>query len=290
MAITGTYSRTSRRTTRQNRPLEEVQAEHKRKKAVKIGKLPFRIKGIFVYLITAAGLILILGAINGYQKNMTVKDISIQINSVDDNHFLKVNDVKGMIGLGEDRKIIGETMESVELMALEEELQANPSIAHAEVFKSLGGALQIEVDVRKPVARIVNNDGTMLYVDADGNKFPTSMHHSAHVALIRGDFQEAIADTFTCSTIEATIPVLQFIQQDPFWNAQISEVVIRQSGELVLYPQIGDLSVEFGQPVRIVDKFENLRMFYHQVIKKIGWRKYKSVSVAYRGQVVAKKR
>ncbi len=290
MAITGTYSRTNRSTTRQNRPLEEAHAEKKQKKSVKIGKLPIKIKGVFVYLIAAVALIIVLGAINGYQKNMTVKDISIQINSTGDNQFLKVNDVKGMLGLGEDRKIIGEKMESIELMALEAELQANPFIEHAEVFKSLGGALQIEVDVRKPVARLVNNNGSMLYIDADGNKFPSSTHHSARVILVRGDFQEALADSFTCTTIEAAIPVMRYIQQNEFWNAQISEIVVKQSGELVLYPQIGDLHVDFGQPVRIADKFENLRLFYHQVIKKVGWRKYKSVSLAYRDQVVAKKR
>lgn len=290
MAMTGIYIRTSNPTTRRNRPLEEVQAETKRRKPSKLPRFQFRIKRVFIYLLGAGALLLILAAVNSYQKNMPVRDISVLIHSEKDNQFLVANDVKEMIGLGTEREIIGQPMEQVELRELEAELNAQPSIEHAEVFKSLGGVLQVEVSLRSPVARLVNNDGSMIYLDSQGHKFPTSPHHSAQVVLVRGDFQEGVVDTFACSTIEAALPVLEFIQNDRFWNAQVSEIVVQQSGTLLIYPQIGDIYVEFGQPVRIEEKFENLKLFYSQVVKEVGWRKYKGVNVAFKGQVVAKKR
>ena len=290
MAMTGTYIRTGNPTTRKNRPLEEVQEKATRRKPMSGVKIKFRIKSVFLYLGAAGLLLLMLAAVNSYQKSMPIRDLSVKIHSEGDNQFLQASDVKEMIGLGEEREIIGLPMEQVELRELEAELNAQPSIESAEVYKSLGGVLQVEVSVRKPVARLVNNDGTMLYMDTGARKFPTSKHHSSKVVLVRGDFQEAIADTFECTTIEAALPVLQFIQNDPFWNAQVSEVVVQQSGALLIYPQIGDIYMEFGQPVRIEEKFENLRLFYDQVVREVGWRKYKGVSVAYKGQVVAKKR
>ncbi len=290
MAMTGTYTRTAKPTTRQNRPLEEVQTEQQGRKPVKGIKLRFRIKSVFLYLIAAGVLLIILAAVNSYQKHMPIRDISVQIRGGEDGQLLIASDVKDMIGLGEEREIIGLPMEQVELRALETELNAQPSVESAEVYKSLGGVLQVEINVRKPLARLVNNDGTMLYMDAAGHKFPTSKHHSSKVVLVRGDFQEELVDTFACNTIESALPVLKFIENDPFWNAQVSEVVVQQSGALLIYPQIGDIYMEFGQPVRIEEKFENLRLFYDQVVREVGWRKYRSVSVAYRGQVVAKKR
>jgi cell division protein FtsQ len=290
MAMTGTYIRTANPTTRKNRPLEEVQAEKPRRKLGKLPRIQLRIRSLYMYLIGAVVLVLILASVNSYQKGMPIRDIHVLIHSEEDNQFVVANDVKEMLGLGEEREIIGLPMERIALRELEAELNALPSIQHAEVYKSLGAVLQVEVTVRKPVARLVNNDGTMLYMDVEGHKFPTSKRHSARVVLVRGDFQEEVVDTFACNTIEAAIPVLDFIQHDPFWNAQVSEVVVQQSGALLIYPQIGDIYIEFGQPVRIEEKFENLRLFYNQVVKEVGWRKYKGVSVVYRGQVVAKKR
>ncbi|MEO0472177.1 MAG: hypothetical protein AAF206_21300, partial [Bacteroidota bacterium] len=152
------------------------------------------------------------------------------------------------------------------------------------------GVLGLEVLLRKPIARLINNDGESLYMDTHGNRFNPTKFHTEHVALVRGDFMEAVADSFICSTVGEALPVLRYIHQHPFWNAQIAEVVLQQNGELKLLPQVGNLPIEFGYPVRIEEKFDNLMDFYQQAIPKVGWNYYRSINVKFRGQVVAKKR
>ena len=277
---------------RRNRPLAEYEEEKQKKtrkgKPLRLGK--FRLKGLILYPLILTGIFGVLAIANTYQKNMLVKEIQVDFASGTDQLFLDAEDVKEIVGVGEERKIIGEKMDELQLTELEYVLTQSPYISGAEVFKSMLGTLHLEVELRKPVARLINNSGSHLYVDAEGNKFPTSRKFSAYVPLIRGDFEEGVIDTFACSTIPSAIPVLDYIYQDPFWNAQIAEVVVKQSGELVLHPQIGDLKIEFGYPVRIEEKFLNLMDFYRQVLPEVGWKYYRTVDLTYKGQVIGRKR
>ena len=98
-----------------------------------------------------------------------------------------------------------------------------------------------------------------------------------------------MADTFGCSSIQEALPLLNFLRQNEFWRAQIAEVVIYQDGQIDLQPTVSDLAIEFGYPADIEKKFSHLMDFYRQVPPETGWNKYRSVSLKYRGQVVAKK-
>ena len=300
MSVTGTYSK--RQVVRgKNRPLEEFQLDKKkrrrRKISVKAGKksvsLP-AIKGVLSYVIIGSVVIGLLGLANNYQQNIRCRDLNIAIQSSDaeDNHFMGMKEVQAILGISPEQPLIGQKMSEIDLNALEATLKEDPTIQNAEVYKNLQGILSIEVEVRSPVARLVNNDGSYLYMDQQGNKFPVSSNHSAHVMLVRGNFDEPLmpVDSFACSTIGDALPVINYMLDNSFWDAQISEIFIKQSGELMLYPQVGDMYIEFGHPVYIEEKFEKLKLFYEQVIQEVGWKKYRGINLKYKGQVVAKKR
>ena len=286
MALVGTHTRQQ---PRRNRPLEEVLLEQKTKKPLKVGKI--RVKGVVLYSLLGVITLSLLAFANGYQDRMVCKDVSISLLADADNQFLNVEAVKDLIGLDGDREVIGARMNEIGLADLEANLENNAFIKQAEVYKSLNGVLYVEVAMREPIARIINANGGSMYLDELGYKFPTSYLHTANVPLVRPDVDEPLTpvDSMTCEMEEA-MPVLKFLQEDPFWHAQISEVRIKENGELILYPEIGDIYIEFGRGIRVTEKFDNLKMFYHKVVKELGWKKYKGVSVKYRGQVVAKKR
>jgi cell division protein FtsQ len=284
MPLIGTHTQ-----ERRNRPLEEVLVENKKRKISAPASLP--IKGGVLYLLIAAGVLGLLALANGYQESIVCEDISISIQSPEDQAFLSTQDIKQIIGLDYERPILGEKMNSIELLHLEEALQANPYIQKAEVYKSLKGILYVEVEQRRPIARVVNPNGSSLYVDDSGHKFPVTRRHVANLPLVRGAFAEAFkpADSLSCELLDA-LPVLTFIDQHPFWKAQVSEIRVKKNGDLILYPEVGKMYMEFGPAVRIEDKFNRLYLFFQKVANELGWEKYRGVSVKYRGQVVAKKR
>lgn len=285
-----------------NRPLEELEAATKGKKGPRKRKTPgsgpARSSNWFTQVFSRAwvlypSLLLLLGglmaAANEYLEQMPLSEVRVGIEAGNDNAFLTEADVKEIMGGEQGHTYVGDPMGSLNLMEMENLLLASPFIAAAEVHKSMMGTLNVQVSLRQAVGRLINNSGSHLYLDAEGNKFPTSPRHTAYVPLVRGDFEEAVVDSFACSSVEEALPLLNFLQRDPFWGAQIAEVVIFQDGQIELLPTVSDMDIEFGYPVRIEEKFRNLMDFYRQVPPETGWDKYRSLSVKYRGQVVAKR-
>ena len=275
-----------------NRPLEEFAAEKKSRKApaVKVGSFKLGLKSWVIYPLAILLIAALLMAANSYHERLPLKEIQVSVVDGAEHPFIDAAGVKTAMGEEGDSVLVGQSLNRIALDELETKLLENPFIKSAEVYKNFSGVLTAEVGLKKPMARLINNDGEYLYLDEQGAKFPDSDLHSAHVLLIRGNFEEEVVDTFACSTIKDAIPVAEFIYQDPFWNAQISDIVVRQSGELELIPQVGELNIQFGYPVRIEEKFDLLMDFYRQVIPKVGWKHYRSVSLKFKGQVVAKRR
>ena len=194
--------------------------------------------------------------------------------------------------LSHNGELLGTPMGKIDLNTIETDLEKNMLVKNAEVFRGFSGGLFAEVEMKQALARVMNTDGSDFYLDINGRKFPTTREYAAHVPLIRGNFEEALipVDSFECVTLEVAIPVLRYIRGDEFLNGFISDIAGKQDGELILYPQLGNMTIEFGHPIRIEEKFNNLRRFMDQVVPKVGWKKYRKISLEYRGQVVATKR
>ncbi|MEO0584668.1 MAG: hypothetical protein AAF135_20825 [Bacteroidota bacterium] len=274
-----------------NRPIEDVQEQQKKKGLpdFSLGKLELSLGRNLLYALGTALVLVVMGGIYAYQDQMPVQEVKVNFVEQGDNGFYTESEIQKLMWGENGRSIVGKRMDEVGLQGLEYNLSVDPTIAHAEVYKSFMGVVIVDVQLRKPVGRLINNSGLHLYIDAEGKRFPISKHHTAFVPLIRGDFEEAVADTFACSTVESALPLLSYIQENDFWKAQIEEVVCEQSGEFTLIPAVGDTDISFGYPIRIQDKFSNLMDFYRQVMPVVGWKKYKRLSLKYKGQIVAKR-
>jgi len=84
--------------------------------------------------------------------------------------------------------------------------------------------------------------------------------------------------------------VSEFINNNSFWMAQIDQIEITPGRTFDLIPKLGDQVIHFGSGDNHLEKFNNLLCFYKQVLTKIGWTHYSSISVQFKGQVVAVKR
>lgn len=293
MALTGSISRKS--TVRRNRPFEDIQVGNKRKSfAKRAGKASFSVQlsttaWVLISLLVIGGLI---AAVHQFLQSVPCQEPVVSIISKHDNAFMNPNQVLAELELSHNGVLTGTPMGKVDIHALETDLEQNLLVKNAEVYKGFSGGLFAEVEMKEALARVMNTDGSDFYLDWDGHKFPTTREYAAHVPLIRGNFEEALVpvDSFECVTLEVAIPLLKYIREDEFLNGLISDISVKQDGELVLYPQLGTTAIEFGHPIRIEEKFDNLRRFMDQVIAKVGWKKYRRISLEYRGQVVATKR
>lgn len=279
-----------------NRPLEEFHAEKDRKKAwkkVSMGKVSvpvIRMRSMVGYALVLLGLAALVGLGNEYQKNQLCQGVEITLSHSTQTPLLEEADIRSLLRIDqEEQALTGRKLVEIDLEGLEDSLELHPSVETAEVFRSLKGVVYMELQLRNPVARLVNNDGTHLYIDRRGNKFPVGGEGGENVILVRGNFDEPLfpVDSFACSTIGEALAVINYVNDNEFWHTQVSELVLLQNGELVLYPQIGSMTMEFGFPERVEQKFTYLKTFYQDVIPRVGWDYYEQISVKYKGQVVA---
>lgn len=248
-----------------------------------------------IHIVVYAGLILLSWVIVGLSgmkmRNMEVTEVKAVIANDTSNHFMDRAKLDEIL-----RDVQGRSVEDCELGELkvgemETALEQNPYIQSAEVWKEFTGAVVVELNLRKPIARVMTDTGSDFYLDKEFFKMEVSPDYTAHVVLIRGRFSEPVVprDTVTFAGLAELRDLVNYVGEDEFLSSQISEIVLERNGELTIYPEVGDLTIEFGTASDYEDKFERLELFYNQVLNKVGWEKYKRISLEYKGQVVAKK-
>ena len=85
---------------------------------------------------------------------------------------------------------------------------------------------------------------------------------------------------------QALLELLHYINQDPFWRAQITHLRIDAQGKIIMNTQVSKQNVEFGKPQNIAQKFAKLQLFYHKIIPYKGWNTYKRVNLEFTNQIV----
>ncbi len=252
-------------------------------KKLKIQILLYSLLAIFAWMIVG------LGAAR--QDNAKVSSLRPVILNEENNHFLEMDDVTKLVRDIQERPLEECKQGEVKIHEIESSLEENPYVKRAEAYTDVGGNVVVELELRKPLARIMYEDGTGFYLDREYNKVDLSNSYSANTLLIRGLEREPLAprDTVKSEQLNEMHDFLNFVDRSELLRSQISEIVVRPNGDMVIYPELGDVIIEFGKPEDIQKKFANMETFYRRVLTYSGWSKYKSISLKYEGQVVAKR-
>jgi cell division protein FtsQ len=223
------------------------------------------------------------------QRSVLCKSILIDINRDDENYFINKADVlKILYSTGDS--LIGTKIDEIPLSLLERLIVANKYIKSAKVFIDIKGNLQVEIKQRKPLMRIINHAYQSFYIDEDGNKMPLSSLYSARSIVCNGNILEAYDgknDSLQTALASSLYALSNYIKADEFWEAQIEQIYIEQNNDFVFIPRVGDHKIIFGDTTNMVEKFDNLMIFYNKALPKVGWQTYHTINVKYKGQIVA---
>lgn len=242
-------------------------------------------------LIFAGCSIITIGSLAGFassrQNEKTCKKVSINIDNEYNNYFIGDREIKNLLTLDGKHKLEGLANKNIDLKSLEKRIKANKFVEDVEVYQGLDGNIKVKVKQNRPIARIIqaNQD---VYIDVEGQILPLSDRYTARVipitksALLKPLNQEFFQD----STGQAYLSLLQFIENDAFWKAQLTQMHIDGKGKVSFLPQVGDHTIEFGKPVNPEQKFKKLMIFYKEVLPVMGWDKYKRVNVEYEDQII----
>jgi cell division protein FtsQ len=244
-----------------------------------------RVKIIIAVLIVCG----IIAFAERHQSSASIRDITIKMVNVNENHFLDESDIVNLMQLNKET-LKGATLDRVNLKDVEKKIKSEPFIKDAQLYSDLKGNLVVKTELRRPIARLVRNDGPDGYIAEDGTVMPVSDKFTARVVLMSGSYvnqllkQNNVNDTEDGKNL---IALLNVIREDDFWAAQIAQLDIDSKARITLFPQVGDEKIEFGKPENIEVKFKKLMIFYKEILPRMGWNKYGRVNLEYEGQIVA---
>lgn len=226
------------------------------------------------------------------QRSKVVNKIDIQIENEAENHFVNAAEIESSITLGKNNMVHMRWFDSVSLYKMERKIEKIDFVKKAQVSHDLNGNLSIRVFLVKPVARIISGGSDLdTYLGSEGEVLPTSEKYASKVITIDGPGSRKLAyhHAKEDSSANQIIQLVQFIDNKPFWKAQISHIYLDQNGEATLYPQVGQQLIEFGTPTDIEAKFKKLMAFYERIAPVKGWASYQKVSIKFRNQIVCQK-
>jgi cell division protein FtsQ len=251
-------------------------------------KFKFNLRREFKILTAIIVVVGIIAFTERKQGDVSIKDISIRIDNLQENHFLDESDILKLMELKKEN-LAGSRIDRVNLKAIETKIRKQPFIKDADLYSDLKGNLVVRAELRRPIARIVRNDGPDGYIAEDGTIMPVSDKFTSRVILVSGSYVSKILKQDNMNEKEETQKILHLIntiREDEFWNAQITQLDIDSKSRITFFPQVGDEKIEFGTPDNPETKFKKLMIFYKEILPRTGWNKYNRVNLEYEGQIV----
>jgi cell division protein FtsQ len=222
------------------------------------------------------------------QGDIAIKGITVKIDNFSGNHFLDESDIMDLMQLKKEN-LMGTSIKSVNLKGIEQKIKKQPFIKKADLYTDLKGNLVVRAELRRPIARIVRNDGPDGYIAEDGTIMPVSEKFTSRVVLVSGSYVSQLLKQNNMHEKEESKKILEVIasiRKDEFWNAQIAQLDIDSKARITIFPQVGDEKIEFGKPVDMDVKFKKLMIFYKEILPRTGWNKYGRVNLEYEGQII----
>ncbi len=247
------------------------------------------------WLLTIGGLLTLFGLIaftETRHQHQHVREVIIRLSQVDGYQFLTKRDVMGYLTNEGADPVRGKAYADVDLRRLERRLRQHGLVKKCQIARDLAGNLLVMVEQPRPVARsVMRMDETGMhnvagqYVSEEGRFFPISMNYTARVPILTGTFFAKNRSLMNPRN-RPLLDLLNRIQADPLWRAQIAQLSVDEQGDVVMWPQLGNHRIELGPPTNLDAKLEKLKLFYTDVLPAKGWDRYRRVNVQYRNQLV----
>jgi cell division protein FtsQ len=257
---------------------------------------------IFLWVALIGGFITLLGFTNWEHDTAGCKNYEIRIDYGNADTLVTKTDIYNLVKKT-GNLLKGQLIGDIDLEAIEREIRHQPYVAHAEVFITLEGIVEISVLQRQPILRIFNQKGESFYLDGLGHLLPLNPAFSARVLVATGFIDESFSRTANYlqdserkkdsveyrAVMTNLYKMAMYIIKDKFLRAQIEQIYVDKLGEFELIPRVGNHVIIFGTAENLDDKFERLFAFYRYGLSRTGWTRYNVINIKYRNQVVCSK-
>ncbi len=251
---------------------------------------------VIIYMVTG------FGFITGKKMSLVCNQVDIRVVDSLQSGFVLRSNIDRILQK-KNYNLIGKNFNSINLQQLKNDIINYPPVKNVMVYKTIDGRIVIEVKQRKPILRIFDANNLSYYIDENGFVMQLSGNYTSHVLIANGniitkfpinnninvlDLEQKAKGT---KVIQADLYKLaKYVNNNNFWNAQIQQIFVNFSGDFELVPRVGANIIDFGDFSDCETKFSNLMSLYKHGLPVVGWNKYASINLKYKGQVICTKR
>lgn len=238
------------------------------------------------WVLVGCGMITLLAAANSRQQEHLCEEVVVNIKGSGEKFYVEKQDILNQLQKANNGSLIQEPITSFDLTRLESALMTNPWIHEAEMYFDSRDVLHVVVTEREPIARVFTTAGSSYYMDSAGKRMPLMDKVSIRLPVVTNMIAAKRWNSKDSVLVKGLSTLLQFINADPFWTSQITQIDVRPNGSFEMFPLVGNHVIRIGEVENLEEKFHNLFLFYRQVLNKTGFDVYKMIDVQYKGQVI----
>lgn len=179
-------------------------------------------------------------------------------------------------------QLVGAQIPAINTRNLEKYLRDFPQFEDVSCSFTTGGKLVIKVTPMVPELRVFE-DSASYYINKDGKRMASKASFFVDVPVVSGNFSREFQP-------KHLLPVTRFIGNDPLLSQLVGMVHAQDADNILLVPRIHGHVINFGDTNRLAEKRDALVAVYRKVLPYKGWEEYDTISVKFRGQVVATRR
>ncbi len=179
-------------------------------------------------------------------------------------------------------RIVGSQLKQINTQDIERYLGRLNTFESVHCMIASDGKLSVGVVPLVPVMRVFFGNNSY-YINKEGKHIASNAEFYSDVPVVTGNFKHDFQP-------QQVLPLVRFVNEDPMMRDLTSMIVAQDAHNLLIVPRVSGHVVNFGDTTRLAEKRRALATFYREVMPYKGWNEYDTISVKFRGQVVATRR
>lgn len=237
-----------------------------------------RILAIIALILLVGYLVASLILWGNEDRKVVCEQFYIVITDSLDSKLVQVQDLYNYL---EDAQLLplGKNCGDINIVAIEQHVAKIDLLKDIECYYKNNGDTYLVVSQRQPIMRVYSESGETYYLDNEGKSIAVDTMYQSQVPLVTGYLDDKIS-------AQHLIPMVQYIAKHEFWAMQVSQVYVSEQQDILLYPRVGEHIIVLGDAENYEQKLDNVLSLYNQVMPRVGWAVYDTISVKYKNQVV----
>lgn len=244
---------------------------------------------ILTWILIAAWFVVIMGFVSGESQKVLCNRIEVIMSDTVNNRFVTRTDIRVMLE-ETDMQLQGYPLAEINIRSLEHSLEKNPYVRNAEVSKDISGRLEVKIEQREPLVRLIPEGKQGFYLDKEGMKLPLSDQFTPLILLASGNLPKLDQGGKLNKQLGEIYRFSTYLTEHPFWRDQIVQIYVDRKGEYELIPRVGAHHILLGSMEHWEMKLRNLELLYRQGLSRYGWNTYGTINLKYTNQVICTKR